>query len=242
LAAVFAPVVGSCQGVAGTVPAGLGNARLRARPRPPTVDARIGASALDLSPGRDGLLYVPASYDPQRPHPLLVALHGAGGQAADWTGFYTAAEDRGLILLIPESRGTTWDRVRGSFGPDVAFIDRALTQTFEQVHVDPSRLALAGFSDGASYALSLGLGNGDVFSNLVAFSPGFVDTGPEPVGKPRVFVSHGIHDGVLPVRLSRDGIVPTLREAGYEVRYEEFEGRHEVPAEIGGAALDWLLA
>ena len=146
-----------------------------------------------------------------------------------------------MILVIPESRGRTWDRVNGFYGPDVAFIDRALARVFERCQVDRSRLALGGFSDGASYALSLGLANGDLFSHVVAFSPGFALTRRATV-RPKVFISHGVFDSVLPVGLSRDGVVPQLRGQGYDVRYEEFEGGHEVPAAVSNSALDWLLA
>jgi phospholipase/carboxylesterase len=170
-----------------------------------------------------------------------VVLHGAGGRADNWRSFYAAAEDRGLILVVPESRRRTWDRVNGSYGRDVAFIDRVLGHVFERCLVDPSRLALGGFSDGASYALSLGLANGDLFSHVVAFSPGFALTG-RPAGRPKVFISHGVSDAVLPVRLSRDDVVPRLRGEGYSVRYEEFEGGHEVPAAVSASALDWLAA
>lgn len=220
-----------------------GSPRLQAAPAFPRSEASVGETPLGLSPSsRDGLLYVPAIYRPETPLPLLVALHGAGGRADNWRSFYGAAEDRGLILAVPESRGRTWDRVNASYGPDVAFLDRALAHVFERCHVDPSRLALVGFSDGASYALSLGLANGDLFSHVIAFSPGFADIGSAAAGMPRVFISHGVSDTVLPVRLSRDGVVPLLRRAGYHVHYEEFEGGHEVPAEVGAAALDWLTA
>jgi predicted esterase len=37
-------------------------------------------------------------------------------------------------------------------------------------------------------------------------------------------------------------IVPELRNAGYDVTYREFDGGHEVPAEISEEALDWFLA
>ncbi len=219
-----------------------GSPRLRARPDAPTRAALPGEAPLGLSSSRDGVLFVPKAYRPDAPHPLLVLLHGAGGRAEDWRRFHPSAEDRGIILVVPESRGRTWDRVNGPYGPDVAFVDLALDRVFERCHVDPSRLALGGFSDGASYALSLGLANGDLFSHVVAFSPGFALTGRTATGRPRVFVSHGASDGVLPVRLSRDEVVPSLRRQGYGVRYEEFDGGHEVPAEVGAAALDWLLA
>jgi phospholipase/carboxylesterase len=41
-------------------------------------------------------------------------------------------------------------------------------------------VALGGFSDGASYALSLDLTNGDLFASLIAFSPGFIQLDPAP--------------------------------------------------------------
>ena len=147
-----------------------------------------------------------------------------------------------MILLAPDSRSSTWDLVQGSFGPDVAFLDLALQYTFERCRIDPARLALGGFSDGASYALSLGLPNGDLFSHLVAYSPGFLVRSRPLAGTPRIFVSHGTNDTILPVSISRDTIVPALRDAGYDVTYQEFDGGHEVPAAISEAALDWFQA
>ena len=52
--------------------------------------------------------------------------------------------------------------------------DEALVRVFATYPVDPTHLAISGFSDGASYALSLGLANADLFTHIVAFSPGFV--------------------------------------------------------------------
>lgn len=63
---------------------------------------------------------------------------------------------------------------RSTFGPDVDYINKSLEYVFSRYLIDPRRLGLAGFSDGASYALSLGLPNGDLFSHIVAFSPGFM--------------------------------------------------------------------
>lgn len=52
---------------------------------------------------------------------------------------------------------------------------------------------IAGFSDGPSYALSLGLANGDVFDSVIAFSPGF-QVAESAGGRPGLFVSHGTED------------------------------------------------
>ncbi len=214
----------------------IADPRLTATPGDPTIAPPIGLSALGLvnpriGSGRDGVLYVPESYSADTAAPLFVALHGAGGQGSDWASYYARAD----------SRSATWDLMRGFSAADVAFLDRALRHTFQRCRIDPAQIALAGFSDGASYALSLGVSNGDLFSHLVGYSPGFLNTSPPLVGEPRIFVSHGTQDPVLSVSLSRALIVPELRNAGYDVTYREFDGGHEVPAEISEEALDWFL-
>lgn len=217
--------------------------RLTARPSSAGVPrpAAAGVRPLGLDHGRDGLLFVPTGYRPERPAPLAVVLHGAGGDArGGLAAFLELAEGAGLLLLAPESRGRTWDVVLGRFGGDVAFLEGALERVFCDYAVDPGRVAVGGFSDGASYALSLGLRNGELFGAVMAFSPGFVRAGKRQ-GDPRVFIAHGTRDTVLPIDRCSRRIVPALREAGYDVRYGEFDGGHTVPAEIARGALSWLL-
>jgi phospholipase/carboxylesterase len=220
--------------------------RLRSRPlaNPGAATAPLGLRPLGLAAARDGYLYVPAGYGGGTPAPLVVSLHGAGEDARDGLALLRAQADRaGIVLLSPASREYTWDLVagRGRYGPDVAAIDRALEQTFSRYAIDPSRVAVAGYSDGASYALSLAVANGDLFTHVLAFSPGFVAP-PGRVGSPRIFVSHGTRDGWLPIERCSRRIVPELERAGYEVRYREFEGGHVVPPEIGREAADWFTA
>lgn len=236
---LFSSALGSC-GLLG--PQGRpGNRRLTARPGQPFLQPDLGESMLGLGSGRDGLIFVPVSYTPAVPLPLLVMLHGATGSSQGMRGLGLAADELGAIVLIPESREYTWDLILGRYGPDVEFIDRALAYTFERYSVDPSKILLGGFSDGASYALSLGVSNGDLFTHLIAFSPGRLDYGDPIVGRPEVFVSHGLIDAVLPVQASRDTIVPDLRDKGYSVEYREFIGGHSVPGDIADAAMDWFL-
>src|SRR5215211_8760491 len=164
---------------------------LRARPHSgDTMDhGGRGVQALGLASGRDGLLYVPKRYDAAKPASLLVLLHGAGGQATHLVEpFVETAEARGYLILALDSRGRTWDVILGGYGPDVAFIDEALEWTFERFSIDPKRIAVSGFSDGASYALSIGLTNGDLFGDILSFSPGF-SAAIREVGSPRIFIS-----------------------------------------------------
>jgi phospholipase/carboxylesterase len=215
--------------------------RLLARPAPPDAKAPpAGLRQLGLGTGRDGLLYVPAGYESTENAPLALMLHGAGGDARSGIShFLDLADEAGLVLLAPESRGRTWDVLVGGFGPDAQFIDRALERTFERLAVDAGRLAVAGFSDGASYALSLGITNGDLFSHVIAFSPGFMAPAAHR-GRPPVFVSHGTHDEVLPIGATSRRIVPELERDGYEVRYREFDGPHTVPEPVAREAAEWF--
>jgi phospholipase/carboxylesterase len=220
-------------------------ARLKARPewpRTPDKAASPGLHPLALGARRDGLLYVPAGYRADRPAPLAVMLHGAGGEGRGGLApFHPLADAAGLLLLAPEARRQTWDVIaRTGYGPDVTFIDRVLAQIFDRYAVDPERVAVGGFSDGASYALSLGLTNGDLFTHVIAFSPGFMaPAGNE--GSPRIFISHGQHDNVLPIDACSRRLVAELRSSGYDVTYREFDGPHTVPPAIAREALDWFL-
>jgi phospholipase/carboxylesterase len=189
--------------------------------------------------GQSAALFVPSSLRAS-PAPLVVLLHGAGSNPRQILPMIEqAAEKRGSLVLVPASGDTTWDVIRGGFGPDVAALDQALAFVFENFRAHPNRVAIAGFSDGASYALSIGLINGDMFSRIFAFSPGFVVPGPRS-GRPSVFISHGTADQVLPIDRCSRKIVPTLRSEGYEVDYREFSGGHEAPPAMVSAALDTL--
>ncbi len=216
--------------------------RLAARPRqPPAGPVPPGEHPLGLAIARDGVLYVPAGYRPERPAPLLVCLHGARSTGTrSVLALRAPAERYGLLLLAPDARAVTWDILRGGYGPDVAFIDRALAWVFARCAVDPTRIGIEGFSDGASYALTLGLDNGDLFTAVLAFSPGFLAP-RQPTGRPRVFVSHGRQDPVLPIHVCSRRLVPLLARAGYPVRYREFDGGHTVPEEVLDEALRWFL-
>ena len=216
--------------------------RLLARPAPPVGQnaASTGLLSLRLEDSRESLLYIPPDYQPGTPLPLILLLHGAGGNARGGIApFLPAAELARLILLAPSSQGQTWDVIRHNFGEDVHCIDRALAHVFNRYAIDTSHLAIGGFSDGASYALSLGLTNGDLFTHVIAFSPGFMVPASRQ-GMPRIYISHGTHDAVLPIDRCSRRIVRQLRREHYDVRYHEFDGPHTIPVEIVREAWEWF--
>lgn len=210
----------------------------QARPAAPARTITPGLHALRLASPRDAVLYVPRGYRAGTASPLLVMLHGAGQASSEWSGagqFTRMLDARGILMLAPDSRGHTWEHRHPR---DVSFIDAALAWTFDRAAVDPSRIALGGFSDGASFALSLGLYNGALFPSIIAFSPGFIGSDARR-GKPRVFVSHGMSDAVLPYSNARR-IAASLRDASYDVRFESFGGGHTVEPVMVSKALDWF--
>ena len=217
-------------------------ARLHARPAPgPREPAEGGLFSLPLTNGREGLVYVPASYRASQPMALIVALHGAGGSAQRGMNVLAPlADEYGAIIFAPQSGGPTWDILVGGFGPDVAAIDSALMQIYERYAVDPERRVLSGFSDGASYSLSLGLANGDIFTHIIAFSAGFADPWGL-VGDPKIFMSHGTEDKTLPIDEASRAIVAVLQQVDYPVYYVEFEGPHSVPEPVLRSAYNWLF-
>ena len=206
-----------------------------------------GPHPLDGSSGRQHLLVVPSAPLPdetvpvQHPAtrsglPLAVMLHGSGSNPLRTLRLVERqAAEAGVALLLPKSSGYTWDAVLGGFGPDVAELEGLLERVSKLLPIDRGRLGVAGFSDGATYALSLGRVNGDLFGSVLAFSPGFVVPGP-PAGSPRIFVSHGTADAVLPIDRCSRLLVPALRRGGYSVDYREFDGGHEVPPELAAEA------
>lgn len=227
---------GGCRGLASSYPS---DGRLTARPRANVVTSAAAERLLRLDIDRDAILRVPRKA-PNQPLPLLVLLHGAtGGGERILRRLGTATDAAGVAVLAPDSRESTWDAMGGRFGADVHFINRALERVFETVAVDPERIAIGGFSDGATYALSLGLINGDLFTRVVAFSPGFIVDGT-PHGHPRFFVSHGTDDSILPIDQCSRRIVPALQKRGYDVTFREFPGGHEVPEAIAREGLAWV--
>lgn len=222
---------------------GSNGGQLKARPYPAVTTTpadRILVAVESNDPKGSAILQLPKSENRAPSLPLLVMLHGATQNAEDMFWYLgSAPEEAGVAVLAPNSRDTTWDAIRGSFGVDVDYLNRVLEGTFKLASIDPARVAIGGFSDGASYAISLGLINGDLFKSVVAFSPGFVIDGT-PQSKPRIFISHGTNDHILPIDRCGRRIASSLKARGYDVTFREFDGDHEIPADVVREGLRFL--
>lgn len=203
-----------------------------------------------LRAGTTATLYVPEAIPAGASAPFLLLLHGAGGKGEDMIRKFKAQADaRGIILLAPDSADPTWDvamsmsgnhRASPSFGRDVKRIDTLLKEAFARVNVDPRFVAVAGFSDGASTALSIGARNAALFPATLVFSAGgMVPDWTGPTG--RVFFSHGTKDPILPIAIARDSLAPALSATGFTVTFVTFDGGHSLPDPVLEQAMVWWL-
>lgn len=215
--------------------------RVQLPPAQAAASTKRGLQPLDNGPG-GGLLYVPKVYRPDHSFPALILLHASGGDPADWFPAYGRRADAGsFIVIAPRCLHRTWGAGTRDLGNDVAVINRALFVAASRCAIDRTHLAIAGFSDGASYALSLAIANGDLLKSVIAFSPGYF-IGTVRRGNPAIFIAHGVNDEILPLDNSSRRFVAVLRKAGYAVEYREFYGGHEMSPRVTDEASSWLRA
>jgi phospholipase/carboxylesterase len=218
--------------------------RLSTRFHKPSGDAPFlpGEHVLAANGDRRSILFVPSSFDAKRPAPFYVALHGATGSGDTMLrGTRVAAEAHGVVVLSPSSRDFSWDAIRGDYAEDFALVDKLINQVFDRCSIDPRRVAIAGFSDGATYALSVGLLNGDLFTHVIAHSPGFIISSGAARGKPRVFISHGREDTILPFDQCGRRLASQLEHDGYRVRFDAFDGGHTATPAMRETAMSWFV-
>jgi phospholipase/carboxylesterase len=208
----------------------------------------VGISAA----GPYAFIYRPAAAGGVRP--LIVLLHGAGQQARPFVEAMRGEADRcGCILLGVQSVGATWDlisavnkpdRVRANFGmggKDAAHIEGAIASLVANGSVDRRRVVLAGFSDGASYALSLGRAKPRLFRGIVAMAPGFQLEPDSSDHSQHIVIAHSETDRVLPFGRSHDAIFEPLKRAGYRAEFLTYQGGHTMDAEVMGHAIGLIL-
>lgn len=101
---------------------------------------------------REYLLYVPKSYDPAKPTPLVISMHGAGGwpvQQRDLSGWNRVADREGIIVVYPAGFRKVW-RPR-----DEHFIAALIDKLHASYNIDRSRIYANGLSNGGGMSFVL---------------------------------------------------------------------------------------
>jgi len=119
------------------------------------------------------LANIPASYDPAKAWPVFLWLHGSvarnadGGGASGISAFEQFSDREGFLLLSPSAqRGSEWWTPNG-----VALVRGALADLARRYHVDGNRVAVSGFSDGASACFHLQAHDPDPYACFLPLMP-----------------------------------------------------------------------
>ena len=205
--------------------------------------------------GGNSFFYRPARAS-NSARPLIVLFHGAGMSARSFLDGAKSEADRcGCLLLSVQSTGATWDTIglvgaafrsghatrNQLFGADTGRVEQALSTALNATHADRRAVILAGFSDGASFALSLGLANPAIVRGIIAFAPGF-HLEPAAINpKQRLFIAHSPADKILSFERTRDDTVASLKKAGFELSFRPFDGGHQVDKALLADGIDYVL-
>jgi phospholipase/carboxylesterase len=190
-------------------------------------------------------LYVPEAWDGRASMPLVVALHGGSGHGRDFLwSWLREARGRGVLVLSPTAQGRTWS-IMGGGDLDAESLKQAIESVAGRYPVDRSRVLLTGMSDGATYALLLGLRDGPPFTHLapacgVLHPMLFAEGLAQAQGRP-IYLIHGALDWMFPVQMARMGR-DALLAAGARVVYREIEDlSHTYPRDENPRILEWLI-
>ncbi len=200
----------------------------------------------------------PAS-DSQKP-PLLLLLHGLGADENDLFGLAPFMDERFFIVsprapqtlpyggfawfeLIfgPDGIGVSVKQFEQSRGLILKFIDELI----EKHDLDPNRIFICGFSQGAMMSLSAFLSEPKKFAAVVAMSGRAM---PEMLPDTKdfdalkdfpIFVTHGIYDPLLPIDNGR-ATKELLSALPVDLQYKEYPMAHEISQESLQDVSNWL--
>jgi predicted esterase len=173
-------------------------------------------------------LFIPSAYDGQKALPLMVALHGMGGDENSMFDQYgkelpVDAEKAGFIVVAPKGRGTA-SMYRGSAEQDVLDVMAEVERDYK---VDKSRVYLMGHSMGGFGTWSIAMEHPDLFAALGPISGGGDVNGMEKIRNIPEYVTHGNDDRTVNVNSSRT-MVEAGKKVGAPITYVEVEGGSHV--------------
>jgi phospholipase/carboxylesterase len=191
-------------------------------------------------------LYVPEAWDGQASMPLVVALHGGSGHGRDFLwSWLREARGRNVLVLSPTAQDRTWS-IMGGADVDADRLRETIESVAARYPVDRARVLLTGMSDGATYALLLGLRSGPPFTHLApacgVLHPLLFAGGLDCAQDFPIYLIHGALDWMFPVYTARMGR-DALLSAGARLVYREIEDlSHTYPRDENPRILDWLMS
>jgi polyhydroxybutyrate depolymerase len=140
------------------------------------------AGALVVGGDRPVTVHVPSSYDPSRPAPLLIALHGytsSGDEIDRWFGLADPAQRAGFVYATPDGTkdgngNRFWNATdaccnfSGSTVDDVAYLSGVIAEIQGKLAIDPKRIAFVGHSNGGFMSYRMACDRADLVAAIVS--------------------------------------------------------------------------
>lgn len=153
-------------------------------------------------------LYVPPSYSPEEPAPLVLSLHGRGStgqRQMDGSGMNEVADREGFLVVYPNAIDRSWSNHAEL---TVGFVDSILDDVRRSFAVDSTRIYATGASQGAVVTYLLGVERPHLFAAIApnaGLRPSLADGGLHPVPVPNLpsrpmplMHVHGTADATIP--------------------------------------------
>ncbi|MBX3084909.1 MAG: hypothetical protein KF716_24960 [Anaerolineae bacterium] len=199
-------------------------------------DERLTVQGLN----RRYLLYIPATYDPKLPTPLVFSIHGFASnpeQQQAYSHWETVADKEPLIVVYPQGTGlpSRWNAgdssyIGASTVDDVGFLRQVVATISETVCIDPTRIYVSGLSNGGGMSNRMACQASDMIAAMGsvagAYSP--VDckiTRPVPV-----IAFHGTTDPIVDYHGNASQNFPDI--ASWAKEWAERDGCSLTPAKI----------
>ena len=199
--------------------------------------------------------FAPVGYEPRYPYPLIVFLHGQGGNEEQILRLapkvsrrnYVSIGLRGPVCLGPNRKGAlgfSWgDASHLCTIEDYLF--EAIRDTRSLYHIHSERIFLAGFGEGATLAYRIGLSFPEKINGIIALN-GHMPRIDRPllrlpeVRSLKIFIGHGIANSVVPMGMVHDD-QRLLYSAGMDVELKHYPTTHRLHADMLRDMNRWII-
>jgi polyhydroxybutyrate depolymerase len=179
-------------------------------------------------------LYIPASYDPQTPAPLVLAFHGFAQGAlglAGYSGWEAVAEEHGFVLVYPQGNGAIPRWESGLFVnipqvvDDVAFVSDMITTISETLCIDTTRVYANGLSNGGGMSYRLACELSDQITAIGGVAGAYTEFGGCTPNRPvPIILFHGDKDSIVPYMGNNEGSFIFSSIADFALSWAERNG------------------
>jgi polyhydroxybutyrate depolymerase len=178
---------------------------------------------------RTYLVHVPKEYDPKKPAPVVLALHGAamdGSMMVWFSGLNKKSDEAGFIVVYPSGMGVgsfrTWNaggfsgKMAEGKADDVAFIGKLLDDLNVAVKVDEKRIYACGMSNGGMMCYRLAAELSDRIAAIAPVAGTIAIEECKPNRPVPVIHFHGSKDNIVPFEMTKEKMPPFMKLKGVE--------------------------